>query len=96
MYCQIVVPTGVCVYLCVCVRVCIKPSLPVLVQALESEIVSGQLHEWIDLIFGYKQQGKEAEKSTNMFYYLTYGGQAQLDKIKDPMLRQVGYTVQIR
>lgn len=27
-------------------------------DALESEIVSGQIHEWIDLIFGYKQQGQ--------------------------------------
>ena len=30
------------------------------------------VHEWIDLIFGYKQRGPEAVKADNLFYYLTY------------------------
>lgn len=37
-------------------------------QALESEYVSKNLHHWIDLIFGYKQQGQEAEKANNCKY----------------------------
>ena len=34
-------------------------------EALESEYVSQHLHEWIDLIFGYKQRGKEAMLADN-------------------------------
>lgn len=34
-------------------------------NALESEYVSKNLHCWIDLIFGYKQRGEEAEKAHN-------------------------------
>lgn len=43
-------------------------------QALESDLVSCQLNQWIDLIFGYKQRGAEAVRATNVFYHLTYEG----------------------
>jgi factor associated with neutral sphingomyelinase activation len=40
--------------------------------ALESNYVSKNLHKWIDLIFGYKQDGEIALASNNLFYNLTY------------------------
>ena len=40
--------------------------------ALESHFVSDNLNRWLDLIFGYKQQGPEAVKATNVFFYITY------------------------
>jgi factor associated with neutral sphingomyelinase activation len=45
------------------------------------------LHEWIDLIFGFKQQGEEAVNADNLFYYLTYENSVDLDTIKDPRER---------
>lgn len=58
-------------------------------EALESEIVSEQLHKWIDLIFGYKQFGEEAENSMNCYYYLTNENLVDLEKATDPGLRKV-------
>ena len=56
-------------------------------QALESEYVSAHLHHWVDLIFGFQQSGREAIAAQNVFYYLTYAGQVDIDKIHDPLRR---------
>lgn len=54
-------------------------------QALESDFVSRNLSDWIDLIWGYKQKDPE---SFNVFHPLSYEGAIDLDTITDPLERE--------
>lgn len=36
--------------------------------------MSAHLHEWVDLIFGYKQTGQAAIDAVNVFHPATYHG----------------------
>jgi len=56
--------------------------------ALESDICSEMLPDWIDLIFGRKQQGKAAIEAHNVFFYLTYYGSVDVASIEDEGLRK--------
>eukprot|EP01084_Bolivina_argentea_P140900 247641_1 len=58
-------------------------------NAFESEYVSRNLHNWIDLIFGYKQSGREAEIACNVFHPYTYSDNVDLDKISDESEKEV-------
>ena len=54
-------------------------------EALECDFVSAHLHEWIDLIFGFKQQGQPAFEAVNVFHHLFYEGNVDIDSITDPL-----------
>lgn len=56
-------------------------------EALESPYVSANLHQWIDLVFGFKQRGEAAVDATNVFQHLSYQGAKDLDTIDDPVER---------
>lgn len=84
IYIQVIWETGCHFVKCLCnnffyFRSCVSP------QALECDYVSAHLHEWIDLIFGYKQQGPPAVEAVNVFHHLFYEGQVDIYNINDPL-----------
>ncbi|XP_041350649.1 lysosomal-trafficking regulator-like isoform X2 [Gigantopelta aegis] len=61
-------------------------------QALESAYVTQNIHHWINLVFGYKQQGEEAFKAINVFHPSTYFG-IDVELYQDPVKRQAVLTM---
>jgi len=49
--------------------------------SLESDIVSYKINEWVDLIFGAKQRGKEAESVKNLFWKFTYEDEIDIEGV---------------
>ena len=62
-------------------------------KILESKQVSKNIQKWIDLIFGYKSRGKEAELSNNLFTESSYQENININNVenKESYLRLVEF-----
>ena len=50
---------------------------------IENEYISSNIQNWIDLIFGYKSRGKEAETAKNIYTEASYQENIDLSKIEE-------------
>ena len=62
-------------------------------SVLESNQLSKNIQNWIDLIFGYKSRGKEAENAKNLFTEASYQESIDITKVdnKESYLRMVEF-----
>ena len=62
-------------------------------NVLESNKLSKTIQNWVDLIFGYKARGKEAENAKNIFTEASYQESIDLTKVqnKESILRMVEF-----
>ncbi|CAK6442252.1 unnamed protein product [Pipistrellus nathusii] len=70
------------------------PRLFILIhrQALESDHVSQNICQWVDLVFGYKQKGKASVHAINVFHPATYFGM-DVSAVEDPVQRRALETM---
>ena len=62
-------------------------------RCFESPYVSQHLNEWIDLIFGFKQQGQAAVNANNTFHKYCYRSSVTREVLNDPdMLQTIQFT----
>ena len=64
-------------------------------QALESPHASKELPGWIDLIFGYQQQGEAAVAALNVFLPCTYMGAVDLASLDDAERKAIVSQIQL-
>ncbi|XP_028398812.1 lysosomal-trafficking regulator-like [Dendronephthya gigantea] len=74
---------------------CKDPRLFTLIhrQALESDVVSYRINKWIDLVFGFKQEGQAAIEAVNVFHPSTYVGGIDENRLHDPVQRKAVQTM---
>ena len=60
-------------------------------NVLESEVVSDNIQNWVDLIFGYQVKGKKAESAFNLFTSYSYQEDLDIKKIDNCNLRFVEF-----
>ena len=62
-------------------------------SCLENNKISLSIHNWIDLIFGYKSRGKEAEKVKNIYKEASYQELIDINKVesKESQLREAEF-----
>ncbi|KAK8847191.1 hypothetical protein M9Y10_019774 [Tritrichomonas musculus] len=58
-------------------------------KALESDFVSSNLSNWIDLIWGYKQNGNEANKANNLFRSELYETVWKQENINESKIKEI-------
>ena len=57
-------------------------------SCLENNIISYSLQNWIDLVFGYKAKGKDAELAKNIFKEASYQENIDINKIDDKDIKE--------
>ncbi|XP_063047427.1 WD repeat- and FYVE domain-containing protein 4 isoform X2 [Engraulis encrasicolus] len=58
-------------------------------EALESDYVSSHLHLWVDLMFGYRQQGAPAVEAVNVFHPYFYAHSLDQSHLTNPRQRDI-------